>query len=116
VDEISGKWMKTAVSSEADEKNSMSEGVARRRSLTERPGWSAIPIGQAGQTDTRTGAQRRVDGRPSEADRCPMRAHRCPTESGSGPTEGTMGARRRAGLGGWPNGGSRGWPDRGLYK
>jgi hypothetical protein len=28
MDEISGKWMKTAVSSEADEKNSMSNGVA----------------------------------------------------------------------------------------
>jgi hypothetical protein len=33
VDELSGKWMKTAVSSEADEKNSMSEwpdGVVQR--------------------------------------------------------------------------------------
>jgi hypothetical protein len=102
VDEISGKWMKTAISSEADEKNSMSDGVARRRSLMERPGWPAIPTGRAGQTDTQTGAQRR--------------AHGCPTESGSGPTEGAMGARRRAGLRGWPNGGSRGWLDGGLYK
>jgi hypothetical protein len=27
-----------------------------------------------------------------------------------------MGARRKAGLGGWPNTGSRGWPDGGVYK
>jgi hypothetical protein len=97
--------MKIAISSEADETNSMSEwpdGVARRSGPTERPGWPAIPGGRVGQTDTRAGAQRRVDGRPSGADRCPM--------------EGAMGARRRAGLGRWPNGGSRGWPNGGVYK
>jgi hypothetical protein len=55
--------------------------VARRRSPTEQRGWPAIPNGRAGQTDTRTGAQQRVDRRPTEGDRCP-------TESGSGPTEG----------------------------
>jgi hypothetical protein len=27
-----------------------------------------------------------------------------------------MGAQRGVALGGWPNGGSRGWPDRGVYK
>jgi hypothetical protein len=40
VDELSEKWMKMAISSEADEKNSMSssglDGVARRRSPMER--------------------------------------------------------------------------------
>jgi hypothetical protein len=75
VDEVSGKWMKTAVSSEADEINSMSEWpdlVAQRNGPTERPGWPVIPGGRVGQMDTRAGAQRRVDGRSLGADRCPM--------------------------------------------
>jgi hypothetical protein len=41
--------MKTAINSEADEKNSMSDGgpdrVAQRRSPIERRGWLAIPNG-----------------------------------------------------------------------
>jgi hypothetical protein len=76
---------------------------------TERPGWPAIPIGRAGQTNTLTGAQRRVDGRLSGVDRCP--------------TESAMGARRRARWvpdggrdGCLTEGGSRGWPDGGVYK
>jgi hypothetical protein len=112
VDEISGKWMKTVVSSEADEKNSMSNGVARRSDqgspqypLDEQgrrtPG--RVPNrGWIGARRRRTGAQRKVYG--------------WSTESGSIPMEVMMGTRRRAGLGGWPNGGSRGWPDGGLYK
>jgi hypothetical protein len=62
---------------------------ARRRSPTERQGWPAIPNGRAGQTDTRTGAQRRVDGCPTEGDRCS--------------TEGA-----------WVPDGDREWPDGGL--
>jgi hypothetical protein len=87
--------------------------VARWRSLTERQGWPAIPNGRAGQTDTQTGAQRRVDGRTIEGDRCLTEGARvpdgeqewldggldgCPTEggvSGGGPT---------ASLGGGPTG------------
>jgi hypothetical protein len=65
------------------------DGLARRRSLTARRRWPAIPNGRAGQMDTRTGAQRR--------------AHGCPTESGSGPTEGGV-------LGGGPTAGLRGGP------
>jgi hypothetical protein len=37
VDEISGKWMKTAVSSEADENNYISDRVARRSGPMEKP-------------------------------------------------------------------------------
>jgi hypothetical protein len=92
--------MKVAVSSEADETNSMSEwpdGVAQWSDQ-----WPAIPGGRVGQTDTRMGAQRRMDGRPSGADRyltegarvldggrtgARRRAHGCPTESAmDGPT------------------------------
>jgi hypothetical protein len=95
--------MKTTVSSEADEINSMPDGVARRNGPTERPRYLV------GQTGTWAGVQRRVDGRPSGADGCP-------TEGAWVPNRGRMGARRRVGLGGWPNGGSRGWPDGGVYK
>jgi hypothetical protein len=84
VDEISRKWMKTAVSFEADENISMSDRVARRSDQ----GGPRYPLGEQG---------RRIPGRvpnggwtgPTEADRCPM-------ESGSGPTEGGMDARQRA--------------------
>jgi hypothetical protein len=75
------------------------DGVARRRGPTEKP---AIPNGRAGQTDTRMGAQRRMDVRPTEGARVP-----------DGDRELPDGGR---GLGGWPNGGSRGWPNGGLYK
>jgi hypothetical protein len=87
--------------------------VARWRSPTERRGWPAIPNERARQTDTRTGAQWRVDGRPTEGDKCPTEGAQvpdgerewpdggcdgCPTEggvSGGGPT---------ADLGGGPTG------------
>jgi hypothetical protein len=73
--------------------------VARRRSPTERRGWPTIPNGRAGQTDTRTGAQQRVDGRPTEGARVPDGEREwpdgglnvCLTEggvSGGGPTAG----------------------------
>jgi hypothetical protein len=53
-----------------------------------------IPVGQVGQTDTWTNAQWRVDGRSTEGVRVPDRERDgCPTE-----------------------GGSRGWPDGGVYK
>jgi hypothetical protein len=85
-------------------------GEAGLSGPTEKP---AIPNGRAGQTDTRMGAQRRVDGRPTDGDRCPIEGARvpdgdrdwpdggldvCPMEggvSGGGPT---------AGLGGGPTG------------
>jgi hypothetical protein len=104
--------MKTTVSSEADEINSMPDGrsgptgwpdgVARRGGPTEWPdrvarrgGPTEWPDGVARrggptewQTGTRAGAQRRVDGRPTESGRAPdggrmgarRRAHGCPTE------------------------------------
>jgi hypothetical protein len=53
------------------------DGVARRSGPMEQRGWPTIRNGRAGQTDTWTGVQQRVDG--------------CPMESGSGPTEGAMG-------------------------
>jgi hypothetical protein len=59
----------------------------------ERPGWPAIPTRRVGQMDTRTSAQRRVDGCPSEADKCPMEGARVP----DGEWE-------------WPNGGYNGCP------
>jgi hypothetical protein len=65
------------------------DGEAQQRSPTEQRGWPAISNGRAGQTDTRTGVQRRVDGRPTKGDRCP-------TESRSGLMEGATGARWRA--------------------
>jgi hypothetical protein len=79
------------------------DGVARRRGPTEKP---AIPNGQAGQTDTRMGAQRRMDVRPTEGAWVPNGDRELPdggldvclTEggvSGGGPT---------AGLGGGPTG------------
>jgi hypothetical protein len=93
--------MKTAISSEADEKNSMSNGgpdrVARRRSPTERRGWPTIPNGRAGQTDIRTGAQRKVDRYPTEGTWVPDRDREWPNGGCDGcPTEGS---------GGGPNGG-----------
>jgi hypothetical protein len=48
----------------------------------------AIPNGQAGQTDTRTGAQRRVDRRLTEG-------VRVPDEEREWPMEGSMCARRK---------------------
>jgi hypothetical protein len=82
------------------------DGVARRRSWTEWPDGEArrsgptekpsIPNGRAGQTDTRMGAQRRVDGRPTEGIRVPDGDREWPD--------------RGRGLGGWPNGGLyKGW-------
>jgi hypothetical protein len=72
------------------------DGEARRSGLTERRGWPAIPNGRAGQMDTRTGVQRRVDGRMTEGDRCP-----------------TEGARVPDGEWEWPDG-EWDWPDGGL--
>jgi hypothetical protein len=69
------------------------DGVARQRGPTEKP---TIPNGRAGQTDTRIGAQRRMDVRPTEGARVPDRDRELPD-----------GGR---GLGGWPNGGVyKGW-------
>jgi hypothetical protein len=62
----------------------------------ERRGWPSIPNGLAGQTDTRTGTQQRVDGRPTEGDRCPMEGAGVPN-----------GERE------WPNGGLNGCPTEG---
>jgi hypothetical protein len=64
--------MKTTVSS---------NGVAQRSGPTGWPDGATVPVWCVGQTGTRAGAQRRADGRPSEADGCP-------TEGGSrgGPT------------------------------
>jgi hypothetical protein len=116
VDEISGKWMKTAISSEADEKNSMSDGVARRKARRSDQGGPHYLLGEQGRRTPRrvsnggwtSARRRRISAR--------QRAHECPTEGGSIPTEGAMNAQWRAGLKGWPNSGSRGWPDGGLYK
>jgi hypothetical protein len=67
------------------------DGVAQRRSPTERRGWPAIPNGRVGQTDTRTGAQRRVDGRPTEGARVPDGEQEWPDEGLDGcPTEGRV--------------------------
>jgi hypothetical protein len=54
-----------------------------------------IPNGRAWQTDTRTGAQRRVDGRPTKGDRYPTKGDKCLTE----------GVRVPNGEREWPNGG-----------
>jgi hypothetical protein len=116
VDEISRKWMKMAVSSEADEKNSISGGMAQRRSSMERPGWPRYLLGEQGKRIPGRVPNRGWTGACRRRTDTQRRVHGCPTESESVPTEGAMGARRRAGLGGWPNGGSRGWPDKGLYK
>jgi hypothetical protein len=64
-----------------------------------------IPVGRVGQTDTRTGTQGKVDG--------PVGSGQVPNRERDGClTESAMGARRRAGLGGWPDGGGykSGWP------
>jgi hypothetical protein len=79
------------------------DGVARRRGPTEKP---AISNGRAGQTDTRMGAQRRVDVRPTEGARVPDEDRElpdggldvCPAEGGV--SEGAP----TAGLGGGPTG------------
>jgi hypothetical protein len=70
----------------------------------------------------------RADGHP---DGCPTEGGRAPDGGGQVPNGGRTGARRRSGvarrrarcvpdggrgLGEWPNGGSRGWPNGGLYK
>jgi hypothetical protein len=55
----------------------------------------------------------RIDGHPRGY---PMEGERVPIGGGRVPNGGCMGARWRAGLGGWPNSGSRGWPDGGVYK
>jgi hypothetical protein len=70
--------------------------VAQWRSPTERPGWPAIPTGRTGQTDTRTSAQQKVDGRPLEVDRCPTEDVRVPDREWE-----------------WPNGGRDGCPTEG---
>jgi hypothetical protein len=95
--------MITAITSEADEKNSMLEWPDGATRVARDTHWAS-----------------RADGHPDE---CPTeggRADRCgqvPDGERDGClTEGAMGARRRVGLRGWPNGGSRGWPDGGVYK
>jgi hypothetical protein len=55
----------------------------------------------------------RADGHPGG---CPTESGRALVGGGQVPNGGHMGAQRRAGLGGWPNGRSRGWPDGGVYK
>jgi hypothetical protein len=83
---------------------------ARQSGPTERRGCPAIPNGRAGQTDTRTGAQQRVDGRPMEGARVPDGEREWPDGGRDGcPTEGRV-------SGVWPNGGPQGWPNEGLYK
>jgi hypothetical protein len=79
------------------------DGEAGRSGPTEKP---AIPNGRAGQTDTRMGAQRRVDVRPTEGARVPDGDRElldggldvCPMEGGvswGGPTAGLGVAQRR---------------------
>jgi hypothetical protein len=63
------------------------------------------------------GAQRRVDGRPTEGDRCPTEGARVPDGDREWPDGGQgLGGWPNGGSQGWPNGGSQGWPNGGLYK
>jgi hypothetical protein len=94
VDEIFGKWINTAVNSEADENNSMSDGVARRSDQ----GGPRYPLGEQG---------RRTPGRvPNEGWMGPTEADRCSTE----------GARVPDGEREWPNRGRDGCPTKGWSR
>jgi hypothetical protein len=85
--------------------------VARRKSPTEQQGWPAIPNGRAGQTDTRTGIQRRVDERPKKGDKCPMEGARVPDEEWEWPNGGHDGCPTKGGVSrGGPTAGLRGGP------
>jgi hypothetical protein len=80
--------------------------VARRKSLMERRGWPAIPNGRAGQTDTRMGAQWRVDGRSTEGDKCPTEGARVPDGESEWPDKGRDGCPTEGGVsGGGPTAG-----------
>jgi hypothetical protein len=81
MDEIFGKWMKTAVSSKADENISISDGMARRSDS----GGLRYPLGEQG---------RRIPG--------------CVSNGGwTGPTEGARVPDEKRE---WPNGGRDGCP------
>jgi hypothetical protein len=69
-------------------------------------GW---PNGVAQQSNRDTRWESRVDGHPGG---CPTESGRAPVGGGRVPDGGRMGARRRVGLGGWPDGGvyKSGWP------
>jgi hypothetical protein len=85
--------------------------VAQWKSPTKRRGWPAIPNGRAGQTDTRMGAQRRVDGGPTEGDRCPMEGARVPDREREWPDGGHDGCPTEGGVsGGGPMAGLGGGP------
>jgi hypothetical protein len=81
MDELSGKWMKTAVSIEADEKKSMSDGRPDGEARRSDEGGPRYPTSEQG---------RRTPGRVPNGGwvGTRRRAHGCLTESGSGPTEG----------------------------
>jgi hypothetical protein len=59
-----------------------------------------ISNGRARQTDTRTGAQRRVDGRPMEGDRCPTKGARVPEGEWEWPDGGHDGCSTDGGVSG----------------
>jgi hypothetical protein len=97
------------------------DGVAQRRGPTEKPN-GAMRVARDTQWVSR--ADGHLDGCPTEGGRAPDGGEQVPNGGRMGARWRAGVARRRArwvpdegqGLGGWPNGGSRGWPNEGLYK